>query len=668
MPITRRSLLGLLSSSTFLLTVAPGTGAAVELPAAAPPLDFPQGVASGDPQPDGIMLWTRAVPATGANAPVTLLLQLSPDSSFSAVALQAQVHTNADCDYTVRAYIAGLAPDTQYYYRFLGANASVSRTGRTRTAPSPGQARKVNLAFASCQNFEQAHYGSWARMLKEDRAAAEEDRIQFVLHLGDFIYEQCWYQRPDGSAQARTVPPFPDGVDMSRSRYAISLADYRLLYKTYLSDPHLQEARARWPFICTWDDHEFADDCFQSFSTYDGHTVLQAQRKLCANQAWFEFVPALLDESEEQPAHNFRPQVLGQDEGSQNQSALDSLRIYRKLSWGKYLDLVLTDNRSYRSPPCLPEGFAAALRLPLNPVELVAIADGGSAYKQGNPPATLPYGDGTLANPAKDRAPGSMLGLPQREWFLDTLKASTAPWKLWANSLPLMPLRLDLSSLPLTGYEDSSYTIDGWEGYPHEVSVVMRQLEDEGITGVVSLSGDHHMHGAGTIRRTTTEADALPIAVDFTVAGISSSPVFEDLVAAAKADHRDFATLVYRQTDHGLEPVWNIAMLYGVLAAYTYSKTGLHTLTNWLGPNHANPGLRYVDTTANGYGLASFDADDLRVQLITMQDCRPHFVQPPEIRHVARFRLPRWRAGERPQLEGPEFEGSTPFPFKTPTV
>ncbi len=381
------------------------------------------------------------------------------------------------------------------------------------------------------------------------------------------------------------VPPFPDGVGTPKTRDAVSLADYRHLYKTYLSDPHLQEARARWPFICTWDDHEFADDCFQSFTTYDGQAVLEAQRKLSANQAWFEYIPAVLDELQ-QPAHNFRARVLEQDKATHNQAAVDSLRIYRKLAWGKYLDIVLTDNRSYRSPPCLPDGFAASLGLPLNPVELVAIADGGSAYGQGKPPATLPYGDGTVANPAKDRAPGSMLGLEQRTWFLDTLKASSAPWKLWANSLPLMPLRLDMSSLPLTGYEDSIFNIDGWAGTPYEVSVVMRRLEDDGISGVVSLSGDHHMHGAGTIRRSTTEADAKPVAVDFTVAGISSSPVFEDLVAKANADHPDFATLVYRQTDHGLEPVWNMSMLYGVLAAYTYGKTGLDGVASLAGPQY----------------------------------------------------------------------------------
>ncbi len=667
MPITRRSLLGLLSSSTFFLTVAPGSLMATVIPAQLSPLDFPQGVASGDPQPNAIMLWTRAVPRAGVNDAVHLLVQLSTDSDFSTLLLHEDVHTSAERDYTVRTYIDGLAPDTQYYYRFLGADESVSRSGRTRTAPAAGVARKVNLAFVSCQNFEQGYYGSWARMLQEDRSAAADEGIHFVLHLGDFIYERSWEKRLNGDAHSRSVPPFPDGVSTPETRDAVSLADYRHLYKTYLSDPHLQEARARWPFICTWDDHEFADDNFQSFTNDDGKAVLEAQRKLSANQAWFEYIPAVLDELQQQ-AHNFRAQLLEQDTGTHNATALNSLRIYRTLSWGKYLDVVLTDSRSYRSPPCLPAGFAAALGLPLNPVELVAIADAGTAYAGGNPPATLPFGDGTMANPAKDRAPGSMLGLQQREWFLNSMKTSTAPWKLWANALPLMPLRLDMSSLPLTAYHDSVFNIDGWAGYPYEVSVVMRTLEEADITGVVSLSGDHHMHGAGTVRHSTTDAGALPVAVDFTVAGISSSPIFEDLFAAANADHPDFASLVYRQTDSGVEPVWNISMLHGVFAAYTYAKTGLDAATSWLGPNLANPGLRYVDTTANGYGLASFDEAQMQVQLITIEDCRLPFVQPPAIQHVALFRLPLWRTGEGPALQGPEFEGGAPFPFETPAV
>ncbi|MGL4564262.1 MAG: alkaline phosphatase D family protein, partial [Halioglobus sp.] len=376
MPITRRSLLGLLSSSTFFFTLSSSRFVSAQLPEGSTPLDFPQGVASGDPQPDGVMLWTRAVPRNATDTPVNLLLQLSRNRDFSTVLLQERVSTHAGSDYTVRSYVDGLSADTQYYYRFVGGDLdgelSVSRTGRTRTAPVQGQPRRVNLAFASCQNYEQASYGSWARMLADDKAAAEEDRIHFVLHLGDFIYEQIWFELPDSGPNPRNVPPFPDGVENETNRYAVSLADYRHLYKVYLSDPHLQEARANWPFICTWDDHEFANDNYQSYVTYDGRDVLDAQRKLNANQAWFEFIPAVLDQLDDQPAHNFRLQSLGGDDAAQNSAAVDSLRIYRKLNWGEYLDIVITDSRSYRSASCLTNEITASLGLPLNPVELVA--------------------------------------------------------------------------------------------------------------------------------------------------------------------------------------------------------------------------------------------------------------------------------------------------------
>ncbi len=667
MPITRRSLLGLLSSSTFFFTLSSSRILSAQLPDNAAPLDFPQGVASGDPQPDGVMLWTRAVPRNATDTPVSLLLQLSRDHDFSTVLLQEQVSTHAGSDYTVRSYVEGLSADTQYYYRYIGGDLdgemSVSRTGRTRTAPAHGQPRRVNLAFASCQNYEQASYGSWARMLADDKVAAEEDRIHFVLHLGDFIYEQIWFELPDGDPNPRIVPPFPDGVENEKNRYAVSLADYRHLYKVYLSDPHLQEARANWPFICTWDDHEFSNDNYQSYVTYDGRDVLDAQRKFNANQAWFEFIPAVLDQLQDQPAHDFRPMILGGDDIAQNKAAVDSLRIYRKLNWGEYLDIVITDSRSYRSASCLTSEITASLGLPLNPVELVAIADGGREYAKGQPPRTLPYGDGTLPNPAINRAPGSMLGLDQREWFLKTMQKSTTPWKIWANAMPLVPMRLDMSALPFTDYEDSIFSIDGWAGYPSEVSILMRGLEENGITGVVSLSGDHHMHGAGTVQHSTTDDEAQAVAVDFTVAGISSAPLFEDLAEVTRRDHPDFAPLVYRDTTNGVEPVWNISMMHGVLAAYAYSRTGLPVLKNWLGPNAANPGLRYVDTTANGYGLATVEKGEMQVQLITMENVRGKFGDAPAIRHVAHFSVPLWRAGDAPQLVGPEFTGGAPFPF-----
>lgn len=669
MPITRRSVLGLISGSTFFLTATPGLASAALTGLKGPGMTFPQGVASGDPQPDGIMLWTRAQPVAGfEQGAVPLVLQLSRNEDFSDLVLQSELSTSPASDYTVRAYVDGLEPDSSYYYRFLGGVGSHSRTGRTRTAPAPGTEREVKLAFVSCQNYEEGLYASWARMLADDTGAPEEDRIQFVLHLGDFIYERCWHTRRNGSPQARHVPPFPDGGSTERNRFAVSLADYRHLYKTYLSDPHLQEARARWPFVCIWDDHEFANNNFQAYNTYGSTPELQARRKLDANQAWFEYIPAVLDELRDQPAHDFRAGNTSGDQHTDNRIAQDSLCIYRRLGWGKNLDLLLTDGRSHRSPPCLPTELAGELGLPLDTVELVAIADGGSSYAKGNPPDTLPYGDGSTANSARDRPPGTMLGLAQRDWLLDSLGNSKARWKVWGNALPLLPQRLDLSALPFAGYQDSIFNIDSWAGFPYETGHLMQEIAKREISGVVSLSGDHHMHGAGTIRWSTTAANATPVIAEFNVAGISSSPLFEELDYVARRDHPAFQPIVYAQREGETVPVWNMTMLDGVFAAFTYAKTGLATLARWLGPNYANPGLAYVDTTANGYGLARFSAEIAEVELVTMDDCRTPFMEAPAIRHIAHFRLPTWQAPDAPELEGPGFDLGAPFPFDTPRV
>ena len=434
MILNRRQLLGLLSSGTFLLSA--GVQAAIKLTGSPQRLRFPQGVASGDPQPDAVMLWTRAEPEDPADT-VMLSLQVAQDPDFTDLVLQAPpLSTGITSDYTLRAFVDNLEPARTYWYRFLGEDGSRSVTGRTRTAPHPDAAAPVTVALAACQNYESGYYGSWARMLADDMAAAEDEQIDFVMHVGDFIYERVFRQRYRGGDQPRLPPPFPDGGNDSRNDYAVSLEDYRHLYRTYLSDPHLQAARARWPFVCTWDDHEFSNNGYQSYSTYNGENRPEPQRKLNANQAWFEFIPMVLsDAGRGGPAHDFVGGKLGADEAENNNTAVDSLCIYRRLRWGRLLDIVITDNRSYRSPHCLPAGFHKQLGLPMNTVKLVEIADGGRDYQAGNPPEFLPYGDGDTPNPAVG-ACGTVLGEAQKEWFLEQLKESNATWKIWGNSMP----------------------------------------------------------------------------------------------------------------------------------------------------------------------------------------------------------------------------------------
>ncbi|MEP0203515.1 MAG: alkaline phosphatase D family protein [Halioglobus sp.] len=671
MAFTRRELLSALSASTFMVHALPLGAVNLTVPDAAPPVHFPQGVASGDPRPDSIMLWTRAEPIPGSavtQETIPILLQLSETDSFERIVAEHLLAAQADTDYTIRAFIDGLRSDTSYYYRFLGGHNAVSRTGRTRTAPAQDTAADVNLAFVSCQSFEQGYYGSWARMIADDIESEPDKQIDFVLHLGDFIYERSWHKRQDGTPQSRYVPDFPDGAHNEINRHAISLADYRHLYRTYLSDPHLQAARARWPFVCTWDDHEFSDDNFQSYSTYSDEPQLEARRKMDSNQAWFEFMPAVLDDASGTHKQAFQATSLSSEDAAANQQALESLSIYRRLHWGQNLDLILTDNRSYRSAPCIPKHFAESIDLPMNTATLVEMADAGRAYNDGNPPEYLPYGDGTTPNFARDREPGSCLGDVQRDWFLQALDSSKANWKLWGNSLPMLPLRIDMSSIPFSDYQDSVFNIDPWAGFPHEVSTLMDAVSERSITGLVSLSGDHHTHGAATINRSASEPNSPARTVDFTVAGISSSPLFTNVYHQAKKSSTEFFSLVSADYEGESVPMWNMTLQQGVMASTALDRTGVKTLADWIGPNPANPGLSFVDTTANGYGLARFTDTNLEVSLVAMSDLTKPFTAAPAIKYTARFSLALWLANDQPILEGPTFDGPAPFPYTSSQV
>ncbi len=624
-------------AGTFMLSAGLPARAAQQA-TVSPALSFPQGIASGDPQSDSIILWTRAL-IPGQDA-VPLVVQLSETDDFTEVLVEAPVTASADNDFTVRAYIDDLQPAQRYFYRFLGVDGGQSIVGRTMTAPASDDARPVNLAFASCQNYEQGFFGAWSRMVTEDLAKPQADQIQFVLHLGDFIYERYGYEDRDNQRYVRKLPAYPDGDGDGDLYWADTLADYRHLYHTYLDDPHLQAARARWPFVCTWDDHEFSNNGVQNYNTYGDQPVRQPERKTAANKAWFEYIPALVEDN---------PQEL---------------HIYRTLSWGKHIDLILTDLRSYRSHHPLPHGLVKELALPTTPSQLVEIFDAGKRYNNGSPPETLPFGDGSHPNTARDREPGTMLGPEQKRWFKQQLADSKATWKVWGNALPIMSLRMDLAELPFGDLHNSVLGTDAWSGYPTEYKELMNYLSDQKISNLVSLSGDHHAHGVGSLAIDVDAESAQFVGVDFNVSGISSTPQYAGVLNNGSQNNPDFMQLVAYETDDKLMETWNMTLTQGTLASLAYSRTGLETVADWLSPNEANPGTVYVDSNSNGYGLARFDGDVCQVQLVTVQapvdesDNKGHPIQ-----HVANFRLPRWSQQQEPQLEGPTFDGPPPFPF-----
>ncbi len=652
---------------------------------------FPQGLASGDPQPDAVMLWTRAVPDMPSGA-VELLCQISTEQDFASVVLEQRISVTAESDFTARLFAQGLAPDTRYFYRFVTNDGEVSaHTGRTRTAPSADSERPVRFAFASCQKYESGFYGAWARLVADDEAAPENGQLDFVLHLGDFIYEVIG-DVPEGVDASRKVPPFPDGSTpwvpdgtkpywTAGATWAVTVDDYRHLYKTYLKDPHLQAARARFPFICTWDDHEFSNDSWQSHDTYFRPGIPAQKRKVAANQAWFEFIPAVLSNSKPladipNEASDFKTTEVqdaafeGFDDAflntsDENRRALQSMTIYRSLSWGKMLDLVVTDLRSYRSPPVLTEEVRELLSgsARLAPVRLIRELDAGKTANNGQPLEKLTYEDKEIDNPRKDAPHGTCMGTKQKAWFKGAMQSSVATWRVWANSIPAVSMRLDLNNVPAADLEDSYLGVDAWQGFPGELNELMGFLRDNQITNTLSCSGDYHTHAAGRLAPNLDDDEPDFVAVDFATTSISSGNLFNG-AESGTPEGDTFRPFVAYESGGTLVENFNNTVVNGMLSGLAASYTGSTFLAGLLSSGRASPGLAYMDSNAHGFGLVKLTSAGATVSLVNVG---PVLEEPgPEGQPLLRratFEVPSWADGRQPQLEEPTFEGTPPFPF-----
>src|SRR5690606_37956391 len=279
-----------------------------------------------------------------------LLVEVAEDPAFERVIATTAAPVLAASDWTCRVLVGDLPPAGEYWYRFVDEDGHGSRIGRTLTAPTPDDPRPARFAFVSCQSLPEGAFNAYRRMIFEDVQAAPAERIGFVLHLGDFIYEVI--QTPeqvaaDGKRYDRTITfpvTFKDGRPVAGNRFtaAGSLDDYRALYNAYLQDPDLQDARARWPFVAIWDNHEFSWLAWQSIMSFPGEGQVPGQQlKVAANQAWWEFqpmrvtppgmpldrfdAPAVVDT----PVTEFNEHGLGLEPN--NLAAIESLIAYRAL-------------------------------------------------------------------------------------------------------------------------------------------------------------------------------------------------------------------------------------------------------------------------------------------------------------------------------------------------
>jgi alkaline phosphatase D len=637
---------------------------------------YPQGVASGDPTSDSVILWTRRPPAGGAAAS-ELTVEIAEDPAFRRIVARGHARLDAATDWTCRFLAGGLRPAREYFYRFTDERGNGSRIGRTLTAPAEQDSRPVRFAFVSCQDPTQGALNAWRRMIFEDERRPADERLGFVLHLGDFIYEIVFYPEdsPGGRSRGRRLRDlirYASGEKMGAFHLPTTLDDYRTAYRAYLTDPDLQDARARWPFVAMWDNHEFSWQGWQSQQVFGGEVRPGQTKKVAANQAWWEYQPARVRQASgyeldrfEAPAVTDAPitsfDELGLGTEPNNLAAIGSLTVYRALRWGRNVELILTDNRSYSSPPSgggefTPRGFPFMV-----PQEAAEIIDGGRAYQGGHPPAAIRFGGQDLPNPGLDAPPQSHLGQAQKAWFLGRLKASTAPWKIWGHSFGSLAWRTDPQNLPAgvgPAWPGSGYgLING--GYFLEKAEICDMVEREGITGFAVVAGDKHSFWAGLVSKALPPEPFEPVGVEFITGSISWQGLFEVAEQTMPREHPLRALFLHDRPDGSVWPAMNMTILHGVRASLELQRTGDVAQAKALRNPDVAPHLSFADYGGHGFATVRVTPDALETEFVCIP--RPYErSDAPDggpIRYRVVHRTPLWSRGERPRLEQQIVEG-----------
>ena len=645
---------------------------------------YPEGVASGDPDPNSIILWTRRPFQSDARQKLTV--EVAEDDAFRKVVAHAPAPVSAAADWTARVLVGGLKPSSVYWYRFTDAEGNGSRIGRTITAPRPSDTRPVNFAFVSCQDVNEGKLNGYRRMIFEDERAAPAEQLGFVLHLGDFIYEVIQYPEEVKTRYDRTIyevarlPAEPDSFKVSNFHIPLTVEGYRAIYKGYLHDPDLQDARARWPFVCIWDNHEFSWQGRQSIVQAAGPPRPGQTVKVAANQAWFEYIPARVNspsgslaEFGAVPVKNveiekFDENGLGQEPN--NLAAIRSLIAYRSLRYGRHLDLIITDQYSFKGPDASDHedvgkvydpAFAGAFSEPL----MIAL-DAGRTANGGSPPATLSFREATIPNPRKDSAPRTILGAEQKAWFKDQLKRSTATWKIWANSLGALDIRIDPENIPASMVDKKwpagTFGIlrtDEWGAAYHERGEIYDLIRDAKITGFGIVSGDRHSFWAGYAAAKLPPAKYEPVGVSFVGGSLVSPGAMEGFEHGFKKDRTMRPLYLADRPDGTFAWTYNLLLRHGVRSALEYSQSlDLERAKAVSNPDLA-PHLEFFDAGGHGYATVRLSSDEMRTEFV----CIPRPVTRSEradggplryrVAHVAKL----WAPGEPPKLKVQVLEG-----------
>jgi alkaline phosphatase D len=458
----------------------PGVGEAAEATTVA----FRHGVASGDPTIRGAVLWTRVTPPAGHAAPVAVTWQVMEGTR---VVEQGRTDARAARDFTVKVEPKRLKPGRDYRYIFEAAGVR-SPEGRFRTLPE-GKVSDVVFAVVSCQLFPGGLFNAYD-------AIARLDRLDAIVHLGDYIYEYGMegYGAEIGRKIGRTVEP-PHEI--------VTLADYRTRHAQYKSDPDLQAAHARAAMIAVWDDHETANDSFrEGAQNHQPETEGEwAKRKAAAMQAYFEWMPI------------------------------------RDAAPGKPWEAI---NRTFQF------GDLATLAM----VETRLLARSEQAGFKGETPGAAEIAS-VLAE--RNRPDRELLGEAQRAWLEGELAASVKagrPWQVLGNQIVmarvpgpqldklLTPQQLGgLAQLPAAvrarveasqiGYKAGlPFNLDAWDGYPAARERLYASFRRAGTRPLV-LAGDSHAFWANAL----ADQGGEPVGSEFGTSAISSPSIGDSLPA-----------------------------------------------------------------------------------------------------------------------------------------
>ncbi|MGX9463143.1 alkaline phosphatase D family protein [Shewanella sp. A14] len=460
---------------------------------------FLQGVASGDPAADAVILWTRVTPDMEGD--ITVSWEVATDSSFSQLVTNGHTVTNQDRDYTVKVDAVGLTAGQQYFYRFK-AGDTLSEVGQTRTLPE-GSVAAVKLAVMSCANFPAGYFNVY-------ELAAQQDDLDAVVHLGDYLYEYARGEYASEHAAELDREVLPEGE-------LFLLEDYRTRYSQYRSDASLQKLHAKVPFITVWDDHEVANDTWREGAENhnDGEGDFD-QRKDAALQAYFEWLP-------------IRPWSEGNHD-----------EIYRSFSYGNLVDLHMLDTR-------------------------VLARDKQLEYADYIDPTTGEFDSPTFSADVTDTH-RTLLGQPQLLWLQQSLLQSTAKWQVLGQQVlmgkMLMPAAIATQQMSIPQFAELArlaqlagraqandptltadelaylqanqakltaevitllqlpaipYNLDAWDGYAYEREVIYATAKSLNHNLVV-IAGDTHNAWASDL----TDSDGDVVGVEFATSSVSS--------------------------------------------------------------------------------------------------------------------------------------------------